>query len=75
MPPESQEVFRLCVGGTFLVRDIDDQHGVLELWVYKGKDLDETTEQERTVGNTTEWDSIYVEPEYLDLIARNDDHV
>ena len=37
LPAESQEVFRLCVGKTFRVREIDE-HGHLELWMLQGED-------------------------------------
>ncbi len=37
LPEESQATFRLCVGKTFRVREIDE-HGHLELWTLRGKD-------------------------------------
>ena len=37
LPSESQDVFRLCVGKTFRVREIDE-HGHVELWVRRGAD-------------------------------------
>ena len=59
LPPESQEVFRQCVGKVFTVRDIDE-HRHLELWVKNGRDW----------RNIARADIIFVEPEYLEVVTR-----
>ncbi len=59
MPEETQEVFRRCLGNVFTVREID-QHGHLELWVKNGRN------RKRIVSA----DIIWIEPEYVEVVAR-----
>jgi hypothetical protein len=59
LPEESQAVFRLCVGKTFRVREIDE-HGHLELWTLEGKD---TSQMARA-------DILLVDQEDVEVVTR-----
>ncbi|HKC73652.1 MAG TPA: hypothetical protein VKF37_05555 [Chloroflexota bacterium] len=58
LPPESQDVFRLCVGKTFRVREINE-HGHVELWVHDGVD-------EPRIAAA---DIILIDPEDVDVVT------
>ncbi len=57
MPAEIQEIFALCLGQTFPVRDFD-QMGHLELWVGHMRDV----KVEPFV------ESIWIETEFVDVV-------
>ena len=59
MPKETQEVLRQALGRVFTVRELRETEGDVELWMRNGRD------RRRIVGA----DIIWVEPEYLELVA------
>ncbi len=63
----TREVFQQCVGRVFRVRDIGtnsprEDTGHVELWVRDGNDCDDVVAA----------DTIWVEPEYLDIVTEEE---